>query len=74
MSCQAPIAFPPLHLIGAAIFDLDGTLLDTETESTHAINLALDCVYRFRDFPAEYYGGWLKVALSARSQRDIGAA
>ena len=28
----------------------------------NAINLALDCVYRFRDFPAEYYGGWLKVA------------
>lgn len=28
----------------------------------NAINLALDCVYRFRDFPPEYYGGWLKVA------------
>ncbi|MEY3202174.1 MAG: hypothetical protein RIR70_1724 [Pseudomonadota bacterium] len=28
----------------------------------NAINLALDCVYRFRDFPADYYGGWLKVA------------
>ena len=37
----APVAFPPLHRIRAAIFDLDGTLLDTETESTHAINLAL---------------------------------
>jgi len=28
----------------------------------NAINLALDCVYRFRDFPRDYYGGWLKVA------------
>ena len=28
----------------------------------NAINLALDAVYRFRDLPREYYGGWLKVA------------
>jgi beta-phosphoglucomutase-like phosphatase (HAD superfamily) len=41
MESNAPVAFPPLFLIRAAIFDLDGTLLDTETESTHAINRAL---------------------------------
>ncbi len=41
MESKAPVAFPPLFLIRAAIFDLDGTLLDTETESTHAINRAL---------------------------------
>jgi beta-phosphoglucomutase-like phosphatase (HAD superfamily) len=41
MVSNAPIAFPPIHLIRGVIFDLDGTLLDTETESTHAINLAL---------------------------------
>jgi uncharacterized ferritin-like protein (DUF455 family) len=28
----------------------------------NAINLALDCVYRFRDLPADFYAGWLKVA------------
>ena len=28
----------------------------------NAINLALDCVYRFRDLPADFYGGWLQVA------------
>jgi beta-phosphoglucomutase-like phosphatase (HAD superfamily) len=43
MVSVTPVAFPPLHRIRAAIFDLDGTLLDTETESTHAINLALAC-------------------------------
>jgi pseudouridine-5'-monophosphatase len=41
MVSNAPKAFPPLPLVRAVIFDLDGTLLDTETESTHAINLAL---------------------------------
>ncbi len=41
MVSNVPIAFPPLHLIRGVIFDLDGTLLDTETESTHAINQAL---------------------------------
>jgi uncharacterized ferritin-like protein (DUF455 family)/glycerate-2-kinase len=28
----------------------------------NAINLALDAVYRFRDFPAEYVSDWLQVA------------
>lgn len=28
----------------------------------NAINLALDCVYRFRGLPADFYAGWLKVA------------
>lgn len=28
----------------------------------NAINLALDCVYRFRGLPAEFYDGWLNVA------------
>ena len=28
----------------------------------NAINLALDCVYRFRCLPAEFYADWLKVA------------
>lgn len=28
----------------------------------NAINLALDCVYRFRGLPDEFYGGWLQVA------------
>ncbi len=28
----------------------------------NAINLALDAAYRFRDFPADYYGHWLQVA------------
>ena len=28
----------------------------------NAINLALDCVYRFRGLPAGYYAGWLQVA------------
>ncbi len=29
----------------------------------NAINLALDAVYRFRDFPADYYRDWLGVAV-----------
>jgi hypothetical protein len=41
MASNSSIAFPPLPLIRAVIFDLDGTLLDTETESTLAINLVL---------------------------------
>lgn len=28
----------------------------------NAINLALDCVYRFRNLPVDYYRGWLQVA------------
>lgn len=28
----------------------------------NAINLALDCVYRFRGLPDDYYDGWLQVA------------
>ena len=28
----------------------------------NAINLALDCVYRFRGLPADFYAGWLQVA------------
>ena len=28
----------------------------------NAINLALDCVYRFRGLPADFYEGWLQVA------------
>ena len=28
----------------------------------NAINLALDCVYRFRGLPAEFYADWLRVA------------
>ena len=28
----------------------------------NAINLALDCVYRFRSLPDEFYAGWLQVA------------
>jgi uncharacterized ferritin-like protein (DUF455 family) len=28
----------------------------------NAINLALDCVYRFRGLPADFYAGWLRVA------------
>ena len=28
----------------------------------NAINLALDCVYRFRGLPSDFYGGWLQVA------------
>ena len=28
----------------------------------NAINLALDCVMRFRAFPAEFHGAWLRVA------------
>ncbi len=41
MTSNSPSVFPPLSLLRAVIFDLDGTLLDTETESTHAINRAL---------------------------------
>lgn len=28
----------------------------------NAINLALDCIYRFRGLPADFYAGWLQVA------------
>ncbi|WP_254051008.1 ferritin-like domain-containing protein [Zoogloea sp. LCSB751] len=28
----------------------------------NAINLALDCVYRFRGLPTDFYAGWLQVA------------
>lgn len=28
----------------------------------NAINLALDCVMRFRSFPAEFHDGWIRVA------------
>lgn len=28
----------------------------------NAINLALDCVYRFRDLPKDFYAGWIRVA------------
>jgi beta-phosphoglucomutase-like phosphatase (HAD superfamily) len=41
MASKLPAMFPALSLVRAAIFDLDGTLLDTETESTLAINRAL---------------------------------
>ena len=41
MTSNSPSVFLPLSLLRAVIFDLDGTLLDTETESTHAINRAL---------------------------------
>ncbi|MDD3352728.1 ferritin-like domain-containing protein [Zoogloea sp.] len=29
----------------------------------NAINLALDCIYRYRELPADYYTGWLQVAV-----------
>jgi uncharacterized ferritin-like protein (DUF455 family) len=28
----------------------------------NAINLALDCAYRFRDLPEDFYSGWVRVA------------
>ena len=33
----------------------------------NAINLALDAIYRFRDFPQKYYTDWLKVATEEAS-------
>lgn len=48
----------------------------------NAINLALDCVYRFRGLPVDFYAGWLTVAfeeayhfgLVADRLRDVGFA
>ncbi|QID18505.1 ferritin-like domain-containing protein [Nitrogeniibacter mangrovi] len=36
----------------------------------NAINLALDCVYRFRDLPEDFYTGWVDVA--AEEARHFG--
>lgn len=37
----------------------------------NAINLALDCVYRFTGLPAEFYAGWLQVAEEEAGHFDL---
>ena len=40
----------------------------------NAINLALDCVYRFRGLPDDYYDGWLQVAREEAHQFGLVSA
>lgn len=60
-----PTLVPPQKLAQRRVVTLEGhaALLHSITHiEFNAINLALDCIWRFRSFPAEFHAGWLDVA------------
>jgi uncharacterized ferritin-like protein (DUF455 family) len=62
---ERPLLVPPFKVERRKAFTPAGraTLVHALTHiEFNAINLALDAVYRFRDFPRAFYDDWLKVA------------
>ncbi len=62
---ERPQLVPPQHVPQRKIVTLEGhaAMLHAIVHiEFNAINLALDCVMRFRALPAEFHDGWLRVA------------
>ena len=60
-----PMLVPPAQVKQRSVGSIEGRAAMLHAIAHiefNAINLALDAVYRFRGFPADYYGAWLGVA------------